>query len=189
MQSVFRIGLLVTSVLTLICSMLIDGGGASAQDSSQVMLDVDAPDAGINIANGQRVVVGGWAVAPSSGVSSVDVYLDGSGGMPLGSARLGINRQDVAVRFSQPAWASSGYTFDWVPSNLSQGSHTLTIVARASSGQVATQSVEVSACGCGLQGSVTNPIVTGLGPLGWELDTGGPGVWMERPDSGPGMNQ
>jgi len=191
MDRASRFGLIVASVWIILgaYSGLIFVGSAVAQDASQLMLDVDAPSAGANVANGQRIVVGGWAVAAVGGLSSVDIFMDGaSSGLPLGSARLGINRQDVASRFSQPGWAGSGYTFDWVPQNLASGQHTLTIVARFTNGETASQIVPVNACGCGLQGSVTNPIVTSLGPLGWELDTGGPGVWMERPDMGPGTS-
>jgi hypothetical protein len=122
---------------------------------------------------------------------AVDVFLDSpqGDGNQIGRARLGIERQDVASTFGRPEWRSSGYNFDWIPRNVSQGPHTIYIVARAATGQTTTEMVQITSCGCGFVGSVTNPGVMRLGTLGYELDTGGPGVFIERPfDSVPGNN-
>src|SRR4051794_31922285 len=143
------------------------------------MLDVDAPGVGAQVMDGRVLLIGGWAVAPGGSITSIDVYLDNPGtGMPLGSASLGIPRPDVAASLGRPDAGRSGYNFDWMPRSVPQGEHTLTIVARSSTGQMATQTVPISACGCGLHGSITNPIVVDRGSYGWELDTGGPGVWI-----------
>jgi hypothetical protein len=157
-------------------------------------LNVDVPDAGVSVANGQRVFVGGWAVAPgasNSGISSVDLFLDSPQGTTnqIGSAKLGIDRPDVVTAFGHPEWRASGYNFDWVPRNLAAGPHTIYVVAHSTGGQAMTQAVQISGCGCGFVGSVTNPGVRKLGNDAWELDTGGPGVFIERPfDNIPGGN-
>jgi hypothetical protein len=161
---------------------------AAMQPSSQVTLYIDSPAAGVSSANGQRLFVGGWAGAPGgtdSGIQSVDVFLDGApdaGGTLLGTATLGIARPDVATVTRNTNWGKSGFNFDWTPRLIPEGSHTLYIVAHSTSGATATQQVAISACGCGsnFQGSVTNPGVRRIGTIGWELDTGGPGVLIQR---------
>src|SRR6266511_4052334 len=117
---------------------------ASAQTATQVTLSLDSPNPGITVTNGQRVLVGGWAGAPGqrgSGISSVDVYLDGTTDLNAwqGEARLGIARQDVATTTRHPEWSNSGFNFEWMPRNVSQGTHTLYVVARSASGESATQ--------------------------------------------------
>jgi hypothetical protein len=158
--------------------------------SAQIMLDVDAPTIGASIANGQGFFVGGWAIASGASITSVEVYLDSSQGTgtPIGFARLGGARPDVASALGQPAAATSGYNFNWIPRSVSAGPHMITVLARASNGQSATQQVQVTSCGCsGFVGSVTNPGVQKIGLDGYELDTGGPGTFFERPsESAPG---
>ncbi len=161
-------------------------GAASAQ-TSQITLNVDAPSGAIVVTNGQRVLVGGWALAAGTsgtGITGVDVYLDGAPGTGafLGSAVLGISRPDVASALGRPEARSSGYNFDWMPRNVSQGAHTLHVVARSSSGDSATQSVQVSGCGCGVnfQPTYAQPYVQRFGPNAWVIDTGGPSVRIER---------
>jgi hypothetical protein len=157
------------------------------QTGSAITLNIDSPTAGIPTANGQRVFVGGWAGVPGSqdsGIRSVDIYLDGgpSTGTLLGSATLGISRPDVASVTRNAGWEKSGFNFDWTPRFVTEGTHTLSIVAHAANGATATQEVPISACGCGssFQGSVTNPGVRRIGTIGWELDTGGPGILIQR---------
>ncbi len=160
---------------------------------SAMQLSLDAPDPGISIENGQRVTVGGWAAEPGiqgGGIVGVEVYLDGvqqNSGTLLGRARLGITRQDVATIFGRPDWASAGFTFDWIPRTLTQGNHVLYVVARAANGDSNVATVAFTSCGCGVNWtpSITHPAVTSLGPLGYELDTGGPGVFIDRNDDSP----
>jgi hypothetical protein len=157
---------------------------AGTQSGSGITLNIDSPAAGIDTANGQRVLIGGWAGATgsntASGITSVEVYLDG--GSLLGAARLGIARPDVASVTGNPGWATSGFNFEWTPRFVPEGAHTLQIVAKAANGATATQEVQISACGCGSNfvGSYTAPSYRRIGTLGWELDTGGPGVLIQR---------
>jgi len=179
-------------LLTLVAPLSLESRVASAQGSSQITLDVDAPTAGATVTNGQSLLVGGWAAtsgAPGAGVVAVEVFLDGApgSGVPLGRANLGLPRDDVARSTGHPEWGRSGYNLDWVPRDVSQGPHTLYVVARSASGDTATQTVQVMGCGCGsaLRGSFTNPIWRQVGPGIWEKDTGGPGVTIERDNSWP----
>ncbi len=183
MAGLFRL----VSILAVLGGVSLMTGVASAQQG--IMLDVDAPTAGVNVMDGQPLLIGGWAHMPGGAISSVDVYLDAEGGNPVGTARLGIVRRDVAAVLGRPEALTSGYNVDWIPRNLSQGSHTLYVVARSTTGQTITQAVPISACGCGLRGSITNPVVVSVGPYGYELDTGGPGVWLERPNDMPPNDQ
>jgi hypothetical protein len=179
-------------ILSLVAPLSLESPAASAQGSSQITLDVDAPSAGATITNGQSLLVGGWAAAsgaPGAGVVSVDVFLDGAPGtgVPLGRAQLGMPRDDVARATGHADWARSGYNFNWVPRDVSQGAHTIYVVARAVSGDTTTETVQVTGCGCGtaLRGSFTNPIWRQVYPGVWEKDTGGPGVTIERDYSWP----
>jgi len=127
--------------------------------------------------------VGGWAGVPGGRLSSVEVYLDSaSPNGSLGTARLGIARSDVATATGHPEWAYSGFNFDWNPHNVTAGPHTLYVVARTASGASNTQTVQVTGCGCGSNalGSPSNPITSRIGTIGWEIDTGGPGVLIQR---------
>jgi hypothetical protein len=181
-----RTFLRIVSLLAILGSFGVLAVASSSLVQAQgIMLDVDAPGTGAQIMEGRMMLVGGWVVAPGDAVMSVDVYLDSPQGMPLGTARLGIARPDVAAALGRPDANRSGYNFDWMPRNVAQGDHTLYIVARTASGQSATQAVPVNSCGCGLRGTFTNPVVTNIGSYGVELDTGGPGVWLERPDAIP----
>src|SRR4051812_17664513 len=67
-----------------------------AQNQGTVILTIDAPSNGAEIAEGQPVVIGGWAVdpgKPGTGVSSVDVFLDAPqapSGTFVGPTRYGL---------------------------------------------------------------------------------------------------
>ncbi|HZT07610.1 MAG TPA: Ig-like domain-containing protein [Chloroflexota bacterium] len=173
----------VLSIALFIGTGAANGPAASAQ--SRVQVDIDTPAAGITLVNGRAITIGGWAVAPGgpdSGIASVDVYLDGPTGRHLGTATLGISRPDVASALGHPEWAKSGYNLDWIPREVSGGPHTVYVVASALAGDSASAALAVDSCGCGLtwEPSLTHPAFRSLGPLGWEVDTGGPGVWIDR---------
>jgi hypothetical protein len=183
-----RVGLAAGLALAiLLASFPQSAGPALGQSASQVTLMIDSPNPGITVANGQRVFIGGWAGASgaaTSGVTSVEVFLDGGpgSGTSLGTARLGTSRPDVASVTRHPEWSNSGFNFDWTPRFVSEGQHTLYVVARSSGGDTATQTVQINGCGCGwnFQGTITNPAVRRIGTIGWELDTGGPGILIQR---------
>jgi Bacterial Ig domain len=177
------------SLLAAVSQLALVSGTARAEGSTQMSIDLDAPGTGAIVTNGDPFFVGGWAVAPGaagSGVTSVDVFLDGgpTSGTYLGSATLGTSRQDVASAFHHPEWSSSGYNFTWIPRDVSAGVHTLSVVAVSDKGETATQSVQVQGCGCGLnfQPTYAQPYVQRFGPDAWLIDTGGPGLWVQRDD-------
>ncbi len=188
-RGLVRLALCASAVVSMMLGpSLLTAAEALAQSTSPIRLDVDSPETGVSITNGQRVFVGGWAVAPDGpgvGIRSVDVFLDTPQGATayLGSARLGIVRQDVASVLGNPQWVNSGYNFDWTPRSVPQGPHTLYIVAHSRSGQSITQTVPITSCGCGFVPTLTSPGVRGLGPMGFEVDYGGPGLWVERPNN------
>src|SRR5437016_1031922 len=102
--------------LALSIPLLAVPNSAAAQSSAMVM--IDAPSGGITITNGVPLAIGGWAVDPGgsgTGITSVDVYLDGPAGSGrlLGQARYGDMRRDVAAVTGHPEWTNSGFTLDW----------------------------------------------------------------------------
>jgi hypothetical protein len=174
-------------LLTLVAPLSAQSPAPSAQGSSQITLTVDLPIGGIMVDNGRAVTVGGWAGVAGgrdSGIRSVEVYLDGVPGTGtfLGPARLGVIRDDVARITGHPEWGRSGFNLDWVPREVSQGPHTLYIVARSVTGDSTTQTVQINSSGSGssARGSFTNPIWRQVAPGIWEKDTGGPGTTIER---------
>jgi hypothetical protein len=110
---------------------------------------------GMSTAAGEQpLLVRGWAAelgAPGTGIAGIDVYLDGApeqGGVLLGTATYGLPRPDVAAAFGNPDWANSGFVFTWTPRNLAAGEHTVTVLARATSGLSHMQSVSAAHCLC-----------------------------------------
>ena len=85
---------------------------------------------------GGTLYVSGWAADAVDGspLSSVLVYIDG---VSVGAPTLGLARPDVATYFNNPAYANSGYTFTYAASNLTGGTHKVTVVA-TNSGKVST---------------------------------------------------
>ncbi len=146
---------------------------ASAQPAATtVVTSVDAPSPGATLENGVQIFIGGWAVDRSAtsgtGIDEVRVYLDGpmnAGGTLLGNATLGFSRPDVAQALGNPAYANAGFNFDWTPTQLSGGSHTIYVHAHASASNTwSSQTVAVT---------VSGPTMAGQRP-------GGPGGEMGR---------
>jgi hypothetical protein len=98
------------------------------------------------------VTVGGWAVDRASpagtGVSEVEVYLDGYGNDPgqtyIGRAEYGGVRADVAERYNDVRFARSAFSLSWDASTAGAGEHALVVLYRTRCGwQSLVQTVRV----------------------------------------------
>jgi GT2 family glycosyltransferase len=75
-----------------------------------------------------KVVLNGWAVS-AAGIDRVEVFLDGQ---PLGLARYGRLRQEIALHFPTiPDAERGGFTFSWDSTTIPDGDHLLLIQATA----------------------------------------------------------
>lgn len=117
------------------------GSTAATTGGSNVLLTVDSPINGMQVSNGQSVDVGGW----SSG-SMVYIYLDSANGPLLGSATVNKPRPDVVQVLGRTDLANSGFDTSWYVSGLSNGTHTLYVVATGN-GQSTTQQVSINSNG------------------------------------------
>ena len=95
---------------------------------------VDYPSNNQNAGN--SVTVAGWALNVA-GIKEVDVLVDNQ---KVGTATIGIARPDVARVFSVYNNSSSGYNYTVDTSNLSGGTHTITVNAIGNDGSVTSQS-------------------------------------------------
>lgn len=91
------------------------------------------------------VIVRGWAIDRNGGmhgpgVESITIYLDGEpgSGVRLGTAQYGEARPDVAAHFRNSRFASSGWRLRWDSSVVTEGKHTLYVVARSTSANRST---------------------------------------------------
>ena len=155
---------------------------ALAQPSSSVMVNIDQPSASETVRSGQPLFIGGWAADMASGASvqTVEVFLDGpaGAGQRIGTANYGQPRSDVAASTGRADWRNTGFGIDWAPRDLTGGQHMLYIYAQSSSGASGSASVaftfdQRSAA------SPQNPIWVRTA-IGWEIDTGGPGIRLDR---------
>lgn len=88
-------------------------------------LAVDRPADNSN-ANGQNIVVGGWALN-SSGIQKVEVYLNG---VLYGNATIGVSRPDVNAAYpGYPTGNNSGYQLVIPFSSLAKGANTIEVKA------------------------------------------------------------
>jgi hypothetical protein len=181
-------------VSLVVSSSLLAFSGAlsfvpSAQAQGSAIISLDAPTGTEIITNGDMMTIGGWAVDPgnpATGIREVDIYLDGppGTGTMIGQARYGLRRPDVASVTGHPEWGNSGFDLDWVPQSVSGGPHTIYVVAQTAGGAPSAATVAVNACGCS-RGTTWAPVVRTIPGIGWELDTGGPGVFIVRYDDQP----
>jgi hypothetical protein len=112
------------------------------QQMPSIIVSIDEPTDRSGTAAGS-MLIRGWAADPASdrgtGVSRVDVYLDGGpdqGGFYLGSADYGRERPDVADALGGQRFLLSGW--DMV-TDLPRGPHTLVAVAAPSGNQPALE--------------------------------------------------
>src|SRR6266550_2163555 len=119
---------------------------AFAQEACAPLLRVDTPSANSDVLG--QIGISGWAldqnVTDGSGISSVEVYLDGTqdqGGVALGATDWGA-RPDIDERLSRSG--ISGYSLTTDASLLSSGIHTFYVYAWTACGPVIS-SVDVVA--------------------------------------------
>ncbi len=108
------------------------GQGGSDQFTSGIIVAIDEPTNRSGTAASQ-VLIRGWAANPASergtGVSRVDVYLDGGpdqGGFYLGQADYGRERPDVAAALGGQRFLGSGWE---MVTDLPRGPHTIVAIA------------------------------------------------------------
>lgn len=125
--------------VVLACALMLSAPAPALLGSTEsVLIAVDVPALEEQIANGQTVLVAGWAAdtsGPGTGINGVHVYVDvgaDSGGAEIGIAAYGRARPDVAAAFGRPEWANSGYDLEWPVSGLAPGAHTLYVYAHSS---------------------------------------------------------
>jgi hypothetical protein len=176
-----RISLLVATAAAGAVLAPVDPG--QAQAPTTVSISLEAPEGEPTVRNGLPVFIGGWAadVAQGASVRSVDIYVDGPAGQGtwVGVANYGLVRSDVATVLGRPDLTNSGFGLEWIPDALSEGPHTLYLYARSTSGDMASATATVVGDG-EVRASPSNPIFRRLPGLGWEIDTGGPTVRIER---------
>jgi len=137
MRRILRFPLQSLVAVVTILALSIPAAPALGQGTSTAQITVDVPASGSSVANGSRVLIGGWAVdstGPGTGVDMVQAYLDGEkdkGGTLLGTATSGGNRPDVAQALGNPAFDKSGFDFFWTPTNVTNGNHTLYVYAHS----------------------------------------------------------
>ena len=113
--------------------------GQGSTDLSTIKVSIDSPSEGIDVQNGRRVIIGGWAadtagMTGNTGVDVVKVYLDGpmDSGQLLGNAKYGAARNDVAGILVNNVYTNSGFDYQWTPQNVGLGQHILFVYAHSS---------------------------------------------------------
>lgn len=105
---------------------------------------VSNPGAGqpVHVSSSQDLLVSGWAIdEPNKALASnVDVVIDGISY----AARYGVQRQDVAAFFKEPAYEKSGFQFSILAGQLTKGSHKCFIRVVASDGKSYVASPEIT---------------------------------------------
>lgn len=170
---------------------------AKAQPRASAIVTIDAPGGGEAVPMGQTVHIGGWAVdagGRGTGVEGVEVYLDGeagAGGVPVGAARYGSPRPDVAASFDRPEWRNSGFALDWVlPHRVDPGEHTLYVYARSGAGLSASSTVSFTVTAeYAHRCTLVLPCLVFLDSYAWEIDQGGPGTFLDAFSVGPPENR
>ncbi len=114
--------------------------------------------AGVTGATSDTLFVSGWIADPADGspLSNVKVLLDG---VSIGKPTLGVARPDIAAAQNNAAYGKSGFTMVY-PTNLSAGSHSVSVVGVDSHG-----------------------VMTTLGPLAVTVTAGSFGALEEAVDS------
>lgn len=135
-----RVRLLVSGV-ALLATLLSTAVPSAAQDepppACNTTIVVDTPSPGAAVSNALHVR--GWALdlaqRDSSGVSQVNLYVDGQPGTGrlMGRAALGHFRPDVDAVFGRPS-SQPGWSFAWSTDGTPPGFHTLYVEAQDSCG-------------------------------------------------------
>ncbi|HEX4006891.1 MAG TPA: NHL repeat-containing protein [Acidobacteriaceae bacterium] len=144
-------------------TITLTGTGAGIPPFGTIGQIVDATTRSTTVAQGDDVLISGWAADPQDGapVHGVTVLIDGSA---VGQATLGILRQDVAAARNNLLYSRSGWSLVYPAATLSTGSHTVTAVV--------TDSQELSTTLLAKSFTVTASPVAGppFGALGGAID-------------------
>jgi hypothetical protein len=136
LRILLALGALVALALPVMPAL---GQGSTDLSTSTIKVSVDSPADGVDVQNGRKVNVGGWAADTSghsgtTGVDIVRIYLDGpmDSGQMLGQAKYGGARNDVAGILGNNVYTNSGFDYAWTPQNVGLGQHLLFVYAHSS---------------------------------------------------------
>ncbi|MBV9613242.1 MAG: choice-of-anchor D domain-containing protein, partial [Acidobacteriaceae bacterium] len=102
--------------------------------SNPMRIVIDSPNQGSNLKG--TATFGGWAINDVTSVAAVAIGIDGS---YLGRANYGVSRPDVCSAFpNRSGCPNVGWTFTFDTTQLSDGSHTLDVIAAPNGGGEST---------------------------------------------------
>lgn len=136
--------LAVLALLAVLASLV---GPASARAQGVATIQIDQPVEAARVSG--AVTVSGWAAdltaSGGSGIDEIRLTLDGpvNAGQNLGSAAIGVAREDVAAAMGNPNLAGSGYLFTWDTTSTAPGTHALFVNAHSPLGVWSYASVNV----------------------------------------------
>jgi ADP-heptose:LPS heptosyltransferase/GT2 family glycosyltransferase len=114
----------------------------AAAGETFVLITIEQPKAADRLLPGGRITGGGWAIAPAE-VTEIAVTLDGA---PLGLARIGLPRPDVAGRFPHYRHADRcgfAFTAEVPPNAAIDGGAELAVTVTTASGQVGRKTIRL----------------------------------------------
>ncbi len=112
-------------------------GPAAPSLPATLKVSIDKPAEGIRV--GYSLKVTGWAVStdaagrPWSGIEEFKAFLDGveGTGKALSVKVTRVSRPDVGSSLGNPAFANSGFSLEFTPSEIPEGRHTLYLYLRS----------------------------------------------------------
>ena len=105
---------------------------ANFTSPSPTTISIDTPNTSSTAFKG-TAFFGGWAVNPSSAVTSVDVAVDG---VPLGTAQYGSDRSDACAAVGAlPGCPNIGWNIGVDTTYFANGAHALAVTATTAAGQ------------------------------------------------------
>lgn len=109
--------------------------GPAAEGEMTIDGWIDLPSEGGTVVAGQPLTVSGWVLDKTAqgwaGIDEIHLYdgRAGAGGVFLGKGQVAQSRPDVGLVFAYPFFAASGFNFTVSGTQLSAGTHTLTVYA------------------------------------------------------------
>ncbi len=114
---------------------------ANASPSSGTYVNIDTPSSSAGTLSGV-ITIAGWAIDPNAAINNIQIYVDG---ILYGSATYGTTRSDVCALFSgYPGCPNVGFTGSLDTTLLSDGTHTLNLVAYSAAGQPYSASRQIT---------------------------------------------
>lgn len=119
----------LTMIFLIFVSLVVLAAGCQQKNSSESGSANRPPQIGLGVAsyaNG-TIYLAGWAADPEDGapIKKVIIFVDGK---EMGTARLGLERKDVAEHFKNSNWLQSGWDFK-ERITLDKGKHKLYAIA------------------------------------------------------------